>query len=92
MEAVERLDDKNIEPRTAIDEGLGDRDIADDGRAKHGEGADSCYALELVRRAEGDGALGPPEWTRGLNLGECRVHLTGKLLEDALRGWGLSPA
>ena len=47
-------------------------------------------ALELVCRVEGDGALGPFERARGLELGEDCVHFTSKLYEDALRGWGLS--
>ena len=29
---------------------------------------------------------------RGLELGEDCVHFTSKLLEDTLRGWGLSSA
>ena len=56
-------------------------------RASGGHG--SCRALELVARAEGDGALGPPERVHGLELAEDCVHLASKLLEDALRGWGL---
>ena len=84
MEAVERLDGKNIEPCTTIDEGLGDKDITDDGRAKHWEGASSCHALELLKQAEGDGALGPLERTCGLGPGEGRIHLARELLEDAL--------
>ena len=28
----------------------------------------------------------------GFKLGEDCIHFTGELLEDALRGWGLSPA
>ena len=78
MEIVERLDRQNVESCAAIDEGLCDEDIADDGLAEHRKGAGSCRALELVGRAEGDGALGPPERTRSLELGEGRVHLTAK--------------
>ena len=48
--------------------------------------------LELVCRVEGDGALGPPERARGLELGEDCIHFTSKLFEDALRGWGLGSA
>ena len=33
---VQCLDGKNIEPRTTIDEGLGDEDIADDGEQSIG--------------------------------------------------------
>ena len=29
---------------------------------------------------------------RGLELGEDCIHFAGELLEEALRGWGLSPA
>ena len=90
LELVECLDGKNIEPCTAINESLGDEDVADGWRAEHWESTGSCRALELVRRAEGDGALGPPEWACGLESGEGHVHLTSKLLEDAVRGWGLS--
>ena len=90
MEAVDRLDGKNIEPYTTIDDGLCDKDIADDGRAKHREGIGSGRPLELVGRAEGDGALGPPERTCGLEPGEGRIHLMSELLEDVVGGWGLS--
>ena len=48
LEAVERLDGKNIEPHTTIDEGLGDKDIADDGRAEHRQGTGGFHSLELV--------------------------------------------
>ena len=92
LEAVECLDGKHIKPRTAIDEGLGDEDVADDGRVEHWEGTGSCRALELVGRAEGDGVLGPLEWTCCLELGERCVHLTRELLENAMGGWGLSSA
>ena len=34
LEAVERFDGKDIEPRIAVDEGIGDKDIADDGSAE----------------------------------------------------------
>ena len=64
-------------------------DIADDGQAEHREGAGGCRALELVGQAERDGALGPPERTCSLELGKGCIHLLGKLLEDAMRGWGL---
>ena len=67
-------------------------DVADDGRAEHREGASRRCTFELVCRAEGNGALGPPERARGLEPGEGRVHLTSELLEDALGGWGLSAA
>ena len=92
LEIVERLDGQDIEPCSAIDEGLGDLDVADDGGTEHQEGAGSCRALELVRRAEGDDALGPLERARCLEPGKGCVHLTGKLPKDALRGWGLSSA
>ena len=55
-------------------------------------GASGGCALELVGRVEGDGALGPPEWARGLQLGEDCIHFMNKLFEDTLRGWGLSSA
>ena len=90
LEAIECLDGHDTEPCAAVDEGLGDLDVADDGRAKHRESAGSRRALELVRRAEGDGAFGPPERARGLGPWEGRVHLASKLLEDALGCWGLS--
>ena len=86
LKAIERVDGQDVKPRTAIDEGLGDLDIADDGRAEHREGVGSSRALELVGGAEGNGALGPPERARGLEPVEGRVHLTSKLLEDTLRG------
>ena len=90
LEAVKRVIGEDIEPCPAIDEGLGDLDIADDGRAEHREGAGSCRALELVHRAEGDSALGPPEWAHGLEPGKDCIHLASELLEDVLRGWGLA--
>ena len=89
LEAVRRLDGKNIECRTAIDEGLGDKDVADDGRAKHREGADSCRALELVGGVKGDGALGPLERASCFRLGELCIHLARKLLEDMVGSRGL---
>ena len=92
MEAVERLDRQDVKPCAAVDEGLGDLYVADDGCAEDREGTSSGSALELVRRAESDGALGPPERARGLKPGKGCVHLVTKLLEDALRGWGLSSA
>ena len=42
---VKRLDGENIEPRAAIDECLGDEDVADGRRAEHQEGASSDRAL-----------------------------------------------
>ena len=77
---------QDIEPRSTIDESLGDNHVADDGGAEHRERTSSGRALELVCRAEGDSALGLPERVRGLKLREDCVHLTSKLFEDTLRG------
>ena len=82
LKAIERVDGQDVKPRTAIDEGLGDLDVADDRRAEHWESTGGCGALELVRRAESDGVLGPPERACGLKLGKSCVHLMSKLLED----------
>ena len=84
LEVVERVDGQDVEPCATFDEGLGDLHIADDWATQHWEGASGGCALELIRRVESDGALGPPERTRGLELGECHVNLTSKLLGDAL--------
>ena len=84
MEKVERVDGQDVEPCAAVDEGLGNLHVADDWGAKHREGACGGRTLELIRRTEGDGALGPPERACGFELGEDCVHLTRKLLEDAL--------
>ena len=89
LEVVECVDGQDIESGTAVDEGLGNLHVADDWGTKHREGASSGCALELICRVEGDGALGPPERVRGLEIGEDCVHLASKLLEDALRGRGL---
>ena len=85
LEVVERVDGQDVEPCAAVDESLGDLHIADDWGAQHRECASGGCALELVGRAEGDGALGPLERARGLKLGEHRVHLASELFEDALR-------
>ena len=90
LEPVERLDRENIEPYSTINEGLGDDHIADHGRAGHWERAGSGRALELVGGVEGDGVFGPPERASCFGLGERGVHLARELLEDAVRGWGLS--
>ena len=58
--------------------------IADDWGAKHWEDSGHGCALELIRRAECDGACRPPERARGLKLGKDCIHLASKLLEDAL--------
>ncbi len=92
LKVVERVDGQDIEPCAAVDEGLGDLHIADDWGAKHREGASGGCALEMVRRIEGDGALGPPKRACGLKLGEDCIHFTSKLLQDTLRGWGLRAA
>ena len=84
MEVVERVDGQDVEPCAAVDESFGDLHIADDWGAQHREGACGGRALELVCRDEGDGALGPPERACGLDLGEDRVHLASKLLEDTM--------
>ena len=92
MEVVERVDRLDVELCATVDESLGDLHIADDWGTKHREDFGRCCALELIRRVESDGALGPVERARGLELGEHRVHFTSELFEDALRGWGLSSA
>ena len=92
LEVVERVDGQDVEPCAAIDEGLGNLHVADDWGAKHREGACGGRALELIRQTECDGTLGPPERVCGLKLGEDCIHFAGELLEDALRGWGLSSA
>ena len=69
MVEVERLDGQDVEPCTAVDEGLGNLHIADDWGAKHRECASGSRALELICRAERDGALGPSERTRDFELG-----------------------
>ena len=92
LKVVEHLDGQNVESRAAIDEGPGNLHIADDCGAKHGEDSGHGCALELIRRAERDGARRPPERARGLELGEDCIHFTSKLFEDTLRGWGLSSA
>ena len=92
MEVVERLNGQNVEPCATIDEGPGDLHVAADWGTKHREGASGSCALELICRAERDGALGPSEQARGLELGEDCIHFTSKLLEDMLRGWGLCSA
>ena len=84
MEIVECLYGQDVEPCPAVDEGPGDLHVADDWGAKHREGASGGRALELICRVESDGALGPLERARGLELGEHRIHLASKLLEDAL--------
>ena len=86
LKVVKHLDGQDVEPCAAIDEGPGDLHVADDWGTKHREDASSSRTLELICRAEGDGALGPPERACGLELGEDCVHLVRKLLEDALRG------
>ena len=83
LEAVEHLDGENIEPCTAVDEGLGNLHIPDDWGTQHREDAGSGRALELICRVESDGAVGPPERTRDLKLGEHRVHLASEPFEDA---------
>ena len=92
LEVVAHLDGQNVESCTAIDEGPGNLHIADDSGTKHWEDASCSRTVELVRGAERDGARGPPKKARGLKLGEDCVHLASKLLEDALRGWGLGTA
>ena len=89
MEVVERVDGQDVEPCAAVDEGLGNLHIADDWGTQHWEGAGGGRALKLICRVESDGALGPLERARRLELGEHRVHLASELFEDALRGWGL---
>mgnify|MGYP005813551965 CR=1 FL=1 len=84
MKAVEHLDGQDVKPCAAVDEGLGDLYVADDGRAKHWVSASGGRALELICRTEGDGALGPPERACGLKLGEDCIHFTRKLFEDTL--------
>ena len=86
MEPVERLDRENIEPCSAINECLGDKHVADDGRAEHWERASCGRALELVGGVEGDGVLGPPERACRFGLGERCVYLARELFEDAVRG------
>ena len=92
LEVVERVDGQDVEPCAAIDEGLGNLHIADDWGAEHRVGASSGCALELIRRTEGDRALGPSKRACGLKLGEDCIHFTSKLFEDTLQGWGLSSA
>ena len=71
---------------------FGDEYVADDGRAEHWEGTGCGHALELVGGVEGDGVLGPPKRACCPELGEGCIHLTCKLLEDAMGGWGLGAA
>ena len=92
LEVVERVDGQDVEPCAAVDERLGDLHIADDWGTQHWEDASGGGALELIRRVESDGALGPPERARGRELGERRIHHTSELFEDVLRGWGLGTA
>ena len=89
LESVECLNRENIEPCSAIDEGLGDSYVADDGGVEHGERASGSRTLEPVRGGEGDGALGPLERASRLKLGERRIDLARKLLEDTVRSWSL---
>ena len=89
LEPVERLNRQNIEPCSAIDESLGDGHIADDGGAEHGERARCGRSVEPVCGVEGDGALGPLERASCFKLGEHRIHLARKLLEDTVGSWGL---
>ena len=56
LEIVECFDRQDIESCSAIDEGPGDLHVADDWGAKHWEDSHRCCALELIRRAERDGA------------------------------------
>ena len=49
LEAVERLDGQDVEPCAAIDEGLGDLHIADDGSTKHWESASGSGVIRLQR-------------------------------------------
>ena len=81
MEPVERWDRENIEPCSAIDEGLGNEHVADDGRAEHWERASSGRTLELIGGVEGDGVFGPPERASCLGLGERDVHLRADCLK-----------
>ena len=85
MEPVERLDRENIEPCSTINESLGDGYVADNGGAEHGERASGGRALEPVCGVEGDGALGPFERASCFKIGELRIDLARKLLEDTVR-------
>ena len=84
LEIVECLYGQDVELCPAVDEGPGDSHVADDWGAEHPEGACGSHTLELICRTEGDGALGPPERARGLELGEDCIHLTSELFEVAL--------
>ena len=66
LEVVEHVDGQDVEPCAAVNEGLGDLHIADDWGTQHREGASGGCAPELIRRAESDGALGPPQRAHGL--------------------------
>ena len=81
MKAIERVDGQDVKPRTAIDEGIGDLDVADDKQAEHWESPSDRGALELGRRAESDGVLGPPERACCLEPGKGRVHLRANFLK-----------
>ena len=48
LEVVERVDGQDVEPCSAVDEGLGNLHIADDWLTKHWEDACSSCALELI--------------------------------------------
>ena len=87
MKVVKRVDGHDVEPCATVDESLGDLHVADDWGTKHREGASGSRTLELICRTERDGALGPSERARGLELGERRVYFASELFEDALRGW-----
>ena len=75
MNQIRNVNGHDVEPCVAVDEGLSDLHVADDWGTKHREGASSGCALELICRVEGDGALGPLERARGLELGEDCIHL-----------------
>ena len=90
LEVVERVDGQDVEACAAVDEGLGNLHVANDWGAKHREGASGGCALELIHRAERDGACRPRERVCGLELGKGCIYFAGELLEDALGGWGLS--
>ena len=91
MEIVECFHEQDVEPCPAIDEGPGDHHV-DDWGTKHREDSGCSRTLELICRAERDGARRPRERARGFEPREDCVHFAGELLEDALIGWGLSSA
>ena len=59
MERLECLDKENIEPRATVNEGLGDEDVADGGRAQHGKRAHGGRELKVVLGVKGDSVLRP---------------------------------